>query len=89
VQLKDDRYALVVSVNSSRPLKPRVIVHEAGVPKYEALILDLETAPEVSIKRSLKPAKLPSATLEYLAPRQRICYYFEQAQHVPAPETGN
>ena len=28
VQLTDDRYALVVSVNSSRPLKPRVLVHE-------------------------------------------------------------
>jgi HD-GYP domain-containing protein (c-di-GMP phosphodiesterase class II) len=87
VQLNDERYGLVVSVNSSRPLKPKVIVHEAGVPKYEALILDLETVSAVSIKRSLKPAKLPSATLEYLAPRQRICYYFEQAHQATVLQT--
>ena len=30
VQLTDDRYALVVAVNSSRPLKLNVLVHDAG-----------------------------------------------------------
>jgi len=30
VQLTDDRHALVVAVNSSRPLKPRVLVHDRG-----------------------------------------------------------
>ena len=47
VQLVNDRYAMVVSVNSSRPLRPRVIVHDARVPRDEALILDLETVPEL------------------------------------------
>lgn len=79
VQLIDDRYAIVVSVNSARPLKPRVIVHEPSVPKHEALILDLEHAPQLGIRRSLKPASLPAAAMDYLAPRQRICYFFEQA----------
>ena len=32
VQLTDDRYALVVSVNSTRPLKPRVLVHDPSEP---------------------------------------------------------
>jgi len=58
VQLSDDRYAMVVSVNSARPLKPRIIVHDPGVPKHEALILDLERAPHTSIRRSLKPSAL-------------------------------
>jgi len=79
VQLSDERYAMVVSVNSSRPLKPRLIVFDAKVPKHEALILDLETAPELGIKRSLKPAALPRAALDYLSPRQRMCYFFERA----------
>lgn len=79
VQLIDDRYGIVVSVNSSRPLKPRVILYEPGVPKHEALILDLEKAPHLGIRRSLKPANLPPAALDYLAPRQRIAYFFEQA----------
>ncbi len=83
VQLIDGRYALVVSVNSVRPLKPRVIVHEPSVPKHEALILDLESQPGIGIRRSLKPASLPPEALEYLGPRQRIAYYFESSG--PAP----
>jgi HD-GYP domain-containing protein (c-di-GMP phosphodiesterase class II) len=78
VQLADERYASVVSVNSSRPLKPRVIVYESGVPKHEALVLDLEHAPNLGIRRSLKPAALPAAAQDYLAPRQRISYFFER-----------
>jgi HD-GYP domain-containing protein (c-di-GMP phosphodiesterase class II) len=78
VQLVDERYAMVVSVNSARPLKPRVLVHDAGVPRHEALILDLEQAPHVGIRRSLKPAALPGAALDFLAPRQRVTYFFER-----------
>jgi HD-GYP domain-containing protein (c-di-GMP phosphodiesterase class II) len=78
VQLIDERYAMVVSVNSSRPLRPRIIVHESGVPKDEALILDLEHVPNIGIRRSLKPANLPSAAMDYLSPRQRVCYFFEK-----------
>lgn len=79
VQLSDDRYALVVSVNSARPLKPRVIVHDASVPKEQALIMDLEQADTPGIRRSLKPAVLPKAAMDYLSPRTRICYFFERA----------
>jgi HD-GYP domain-containing protein (c-di-GMP phosphodiesterase class II) len=79
VQLVDARYAMVVSVNSSRPLRPRLIVHEPTVPKDEALILDLETAPDLGIKRSVRPLQLPKATIDYLSPRQRICNFFERA----------
>ncbi|MES2583389.1 MAG: HD domain-containing phosphohydrolase [Pseudomonadota bacterium] len=78
VQLIDERYGMVVSVNSTRPLKPRIIVHEAGVAKHEALILDLEHAPNIGIRRSLKPAGLPSAAMDFLAPRQRVSYFFER-----------
>lgn len=79
VQLVDERYAIVVSVNSSRPLKPRIVVYEPGVSKHEALILDLEQAPGIGIRRSVKPASLPRAAMDYLSPRQRICYFFERA----------
>lgn len=77
VELIDGRFALVVSVNSVRPLKPRVIVHEPAVPRHEALILDLEKQPGIGIRRSLKPAALPADALDYLAPHQRIAYFFE------------
>jgi len=80
VQLTDDRYAMVVSVNSSRPLKPRVLVHESGVPRHEALVLDLESVPGIGIRRSVKPLQLPQAALDYLAPRPRVAYFFEPAR---------
>jgi len=79
VQLTDDRYALVVSVNSARPLKPRVMVHDPKVPKEEALILNLEEMPDLGIRRSLKPQAMSRASLDYLSPRSRIAYFFDAA----------
>ena len=79
VQLTDDRYAMVVGGNSSRPLKPRVMVHQAqpqpGVAPVQ--LLDLETAHDLGIRRSLPAAKLPLAVLQALDPRPRVAYYFE------------
>lgn len=80
VQLNDDRFALVVSVNSNRPLKPQVIIHQAEIPRDEALVVDLELTPELGIRRSLKPLQLPKAAIDYLSPRERICYFFERAR---------
>lgn len=77
VQLTDDRFALVVSVNSARPLKPRVMVHDTKVPREEALVLNLEEMPDLGIRRSLKPDGLPRAALDYLSPRSRIAYFFD------------
>ena len=54
VQLTDERYALVVSVNSTRPLKPKVLVHDAQRPREEALHLNLMDTPDLGIRRSLK-----------------------------------
>ncbi|HNT38302.1 MAG TPA: DUF3391 domain-containing protein [Rubrivivax sp.] len=84
VQLTDDRYALVMQVNASRPLKPRVLVHDVGVPRDEALLLDLEHEADLGIRRSLAPAKLPAAAASYLAPHARVGYYFDVAAQTPA-----
>jgi hypothetical protein len=85
VQLTDERYAMVVSVNSSRPLKPRVLVHDPKVPRDEALHIDLEAHPTLGIRRSIKPALLPRPALDYLAPGQRIAYFFEPAVALDEP----
>ncbi len=77
VQLTDDRYALVVAVNSMRPLKPRVIVFDPSVKSEEALTLDLEHEPRLGVRRSLKPNQLPQPALDYLSPRPKVAYYFE------------
>jgi hypothetical protein len=80
VQLTDERYAMVVSVNSARPLKPRVLVHESRGLREDALPLELESTPGLGIRRSLKPQQLPRAALEFLSPRPRVCYFFERAR---------
>lgn len=82
VQLSDGRFALVVSVNASRPLKPWVLIHDPSVPREEALVVDLGGEPELGIRRSLRPLQLPKATFDYLSPRQRVCYFFEHGRSV-------
>lgn len=91
VQLTDDRYAMVVGVNSTRPLKPRVLVHgqpgartgpRAPVSTVTQLV-DLESQPDLGIRRSLAAAKLPPAVLSALDPRPRVAYYFEPLEQRP------
>ncbi len=45
----------------------------------EAVIIDLQQA-ELSIAKVIHPKRLPPAVFEYLNPRTRISYYFEQAK---------
>jgi putative nucleotidyltransferase with HDIG domain len=77
VQLTDDRFGLVVSVNAARPLKPRVLIFDPAVPGDEALHLDLTGVPNLGIRRSLRAAQLPVAARDYLAPKPRMAYFFE------------
>jgi len=77
VQLDDGRYGLVLGMHPSLPLKPTLILYDADVPKEEALIVNLEHEPRLSIARSLRSAQLPAAELEYLNPRQQLTYYVD------------
>ncbi len=87
VQLSDERFAMVVAVNSSRPLKPCVLAYERKVPRDEALIVDLQELGDVSIRRSLKPLGLPPEALIYLSPRQRVAYFFEPLRELAPADT--
>ncbi len=77
VQLSDDRFAMVVSVNPHRPLKPRLLIHDAKRPSADGLLTDLERAPGLSIVRSLPPKAMPRSVREDLVPRQRVSYFWE------------
>jgi putative nucleotidyltransferase with HDIG domain len=80
VQLEDERYALVLGMHPSLPLKPTLILYEPSIPKAEALIVNLEHEPRLAITRSLRPAQLPAEALEYLNPRQQLTYYVDPRQ---------
>jgi putative nucleotidyltransferase with HDIG domain len=79
VQLTDERFALVTNVNSTRPLKPRVLVFDPQMAADEALHLNLEQHSDLGIRRSLRAQQLPDDALHYLVPQQRVIYFFEPA----------
>jgi putative nucleotidyltransferase with HDIG domain len=80
VLLSNGTLALVVSVNSSKPLKPTVRIYDPAVPKEEAIVVDLEQEPDVTIAKALRPQQLPQAAYDYLAPRKNATYYFSADQ---------
>lgn len=77
VVLSNDSLGIVTSVNSTRPLKPTVLIYDPTVPKESAILVELESEPEVSIARTLRPQQLPTAAFDYLSPRKRQTYYFD------------
>ena len=88
VQLTDDRYALVDSVNSSRPLRPRVLVYDPRLSRDEAMVLDLEKEDALGVRRSLPSAQLPGAARDLLIPPPRMAWFFE-ANQGPDPQAGS
>jgi HD-GYP domain-containing protein (c-di-GMP phosphodiesterase class II) len=96
VQLTDDRYAVVESVSASRPLKPKVQVHDpAGGPEQTALI-DLSQQRTLGIRRALPPEQVPAEAREHLMSRRRSVWFFEavddaatrDAEDEDEPRTG-
>ena len=85
VQLTDDRFALVHSVNTARPMKPRVAVANPARPDEAALMLDLDSRDDLGIRRSIRIAQVPARLLSQLSPRTRIAYFFEPAPAPPPP----
>lgn len=87
IQLTDDRFGLVDSVNSARPLKPRVLVHDPASARDEVVLLDLERETTLGIRRSLPAAQLPRAAQDALMPPPRVTWFFEAADG--GPEEAN
>ncbi len=58
---------------------PNILIYDPEVPRAEAPIIDLEER-QLTITGVLKPDKLPERIYEYLNPRSRISYYFENAK---------
>lgn len=85
VQLSNEMIGLVVSVNPSKPLKPNVLVYDPGIPKDEAVIVNLDRDPDLNITKNLRAAQLPREVYQYLSPRKRTTYYFDPQQSGDKP----
>ncbi|OIQ74475.1 cyclic di-GMP phosphodiesterase response regulator RpfG [mine drainage metagenome] len=77
VQLSNGDIGMVVTVNTAKPMKPIVMVHDPEVPKDEAILLDMELAVSVSITKAIRPGQVPREVYNYLSPRKRVSYYFD------------
>ncbi len=77
VQLSTGVYAIVVSVNPNKPLRPYVMLHDPLANRLEPNIIDLRDEPNISISQCLRPNQLPKDALDYLNPRKRISYFLD------------
>ncbi len=77
VVLNNGAIGMVTAVNSSRPLKPSVLIYDPAFKREEAIVVDLEREPDVSIARTLRPQQLSNEVHTYLSPRRRITHYFD------------
>ena len=80
VSLSNGTIGTVVSVSSGKALSPTLLVYDPGVPKEEAILLDLETLPDVNISKALRPALLPPDVFAYLSPKKRTTYFFDASK---------
>lgn len=83
VQLSDGSLGIVLSLNRAELLRPSIMLYDPEVPKEQAVIIDLNENAELTIKRSIRPSKLPEAVFQYLSPRERISYFFSLKQDTP------
>jgi putative nucleotidyltransferase with HDIG domain len=78
VRLSNEAIGLVMNVNLGKPLRPRVLVYDAEIPKEDAIILDLaDETSDIAVSASIRPGNLPKAIFDYLNPRKRVNYYVE------------
>lgn len=76
VQLSNDSIGIVISVNAKHMLYPNVLIYDPSVPRTQAPIIDLLTK-EIKIVNAVHPSKLPEQVREYLNPRARLSYFFD------------
>lgn len=79
VTLNDGSIGLVVETNNRDLLRPVLMIYDAGVPRSEALLLDLREV-EAKIESASNPQQLPIEVIEYLAPQGRVDMYISGAR---------
>ena len=84
VELSNSALGMVVSISSANPLRPTIVLYDPSIAPSEAMIVDLESEPALSIKATLKPAQLPREVHDYLSPRKHATYFFSAGARPPS-----
>jgi putative nucleotidyltransferase with HDIG domain len=80
LQLSNGVIGMVATVNTQKPMKPMIVIYDAGIPKDEAMMVDLERETDLNIAKAIRPAQVPIEIYNYLSPRKRVSYYFDASQ---------
>ena len=78
VTLSNGSLAMVISATPGQSLKPTVMVYEPGIPRKDALVVNLVESLDVRIENVIKPSSLELDVLTYLNPRMRLSYHAEK-----------
>ena len=84
VQLSNGVIGMVATVNTMRPMKPVLVIYDVGVPREEAILVDMDRETDLNIVKSIRPAQVPREIYMYLSPRKRVSYYFDAGTGAPA-----
>lgn len=91
VHLSNGSIGMVVGANPKNTLRPNVLLYDPDIPRHEALIVDMEDEPDLSIVESIHPSKLEPQIFAYLNPRARVSYFPQPAgdsDSARRPEAG-
>ena len=75
VEMSDGVFGMVTRINLLDRMRPTVMLYNADIPREEAIIVDLQQEPSVTIKLSLRPRDVPREIWKYLNPRGMISYF--------------
>jgi putative nucleotidyltransferase with HDIG domain len=77
VRLSDDNIGMVVSVDPDELLRPRVVIYNPDIPRWNAMMLDLRERTDLDVKEVMKPSECPPQLYEYLGISERLGYFYE------------
>jgi HD-GYP domain-containing protein (c-di-GMP phosphodiesterase class II) len=75
IMLNDGSLGLVVSPGG-QSLRPEILIYDPDIDKKDAVVIDMNEAPELRIEEAVRPESLPMDVLLWLNPRRRLSYFF-------------
>jgi putative nucleotidyltransferase with HDIG domain len=83
VQLNDESIALVISVDPSTILNPKVLLYNPDIPPNQALLVSLAEHDDLEVVKVLKPNECPPRVYEYLGIQENMGFYLEAIKKQP------
>lgn len=83
VQLNDESIALVISVDPSTILCPKVLLYNPDIPPNQALLINLADHDNLEVVKVIKPNECPPRVYEYLGIQENMGFYLEAIKKQP------